>query len=71
MARPSSFASASDPDRKIRGGHVLRKVAPYLWPKGMPSYRVRVVASLAMLLLSKFIAVYTPFIYKAAVDTLK
>ena len=43
---------------------------PYLWPSDAPWVRRRVMWSLAILLLSKLIAVGTPFLYKAAVDAL-
>ncbi len=48
----------------------IRKVAPYLWPDGQSWAKRRVVLSLLSLLLAKAIAVFTPFLYKAAVDVL-
>jgi len=48
----------------------IRKVAPYLWPDGQPWAKRRVVLSLLALLAAKLIAVFSPFLYKAAVDTL-
>jgi len=48
----------------------IRKVAPYLWPDGQPWAKRRVVLSLLALLVAKLIAVFSPFLYKAAVDTL-
>ncbi len=52
------------------GLSVIRRVAPYLWPAEHPWVKRRVVISLAVLVLSKLIAVGTPFFYKAAVDSL-
>jgi len=52
------------------GLRTVRKVAPYLWPDDLPWVKRRVVLALAALLLSKVIAVGTPFFYKAAVDML-
>ncbi len=52
------------------GWRTIRKVVPYLWPEGQAWVKRRVVISLLMLLLAKFIAVATPFFYKAAVDML-
>ncbi|MGJ8547203.1 MAG: ABCB family ABC transporter ATP-binding protein/permease [Sulfitobacter sp.] len=49
---------------------VLRKVAPYLWPDDMPWVKKRVVFAMIALILSKLIAVVTPFFYKWAVDAL-
>ncbi|MHA6262247.1 ABCB family ABC transporter ATP-binding protein/permease [Arenibacterium sp. CAU 1754] len=59
-------------DRTARksGWRTLRKVAPYLWPKDNRGLRIRVVVSLVLLVASKLIAVYTPILYKGAVDTL-
>ena len=48
----------------------IRKVAPYLWPADNPVIRLRVVLALVALVLSKVVAVATPFLYKAAVDML-
>ncbi|MCE8516926.1 ABC transporter ATP-binding protein/permease [Ruegeria pomeroyi] len=52
------------------GWRTLRRVAPYLWPEGEGWVKRRVVAALAMLVLAKLIAVYTPILYKGAVDAL-
>ncbi|MGZ9810671.1 ABCB family ABC transporter ATP-binding protein/permease [Pseudoroseicyclus sp. H15] len=54
----------------VDGWYVIRRVIPYLWPKGETEVRVRVVVSLAMILLYKLISVGTPLLYKYAVDTL-
>mgnify|MGYP002382351973 FL=1 len=48
----------------------IRRVAPYLWPKGAPWVKQRVVLSLLFLLVARFVSVATPFLYKAAVDAL-
>ncbi|MBI1494470.1 ABC transporter ATP-binding protein/permease [Rhodobacteraceae bacterium MYP1-1] len=52
------------------GWATIRRVAPYLWPEGQGWVKRRVVLAMIMLLLSKVIAVGTPFLYKAAVDSL-
>ncbi|MDU8912574.1 ABC transporter ATP-binding protein/permease [Aestuariicoccus sp. MJ-SS9] len=52
------------------GARTIRRVVPYLWPDDKPWVRNRVVIALAMLVLAKVIAVATPLLYKAAVDTL-
>ena len=46
------------------------RVAPYLWPKGQPEIKYRVIFSMLALILSKVIAVYTPLIYRDAVNAL-
>ena len=48
----------------------LRRVVPYLWPDGQGWVKRRVVVALAVLVLAKVIAVYTPILYKGAVDSL-
>ncbi len=55
-----------------KGSHLrtLRRVAPYLWPKGESWVKRRVLLSLAALLVARLVSVSTPFFYKAAVDAL-
>ncbi|HEX4890067.1 MAG TPA: ABC transporter ATP-binding protein/permease [Alphaproteobacteria bacterium] len=48
----------------------LATVVPYLWPAGRPDLRIRVVLAVILLLLSKIVTVYVPFLYKDAVDSL-
>ncbi|MGB7271521.1 MAG: ABC transporter ATP-binding protein/permease, partial [Albidovulum sp.] len=48
----------------------MRRVAPYLWPDGETWVKRRVVLSLIALILAKVVSVLTPFLYKAAVDSL-
>lgn len=48
----------------------IRQLLPYLWPKGEPELRVRVVLALACLLAAKVATVYVPILYKRAVDVL-
>jgi ATP-binding cassette subfamily B protein len=48
----------------------LARLFPYLWPKGAPELRLRVVAALAFLTLAKLINLGVPFLYKRAVDAL-
>jgi ATP-binding cassette, subfamily B, heavy metal transporter len=52
------------------GWRTLRKVAPYLWPREPAWVRWRVILAMSMLVLAKVIAVYTPILYKGAVDSL-
>lgn len=65
---PPATAVASDERRS--GWRTLRKVAPYLWPEGEPWVKRRVVLAMVALVLAKLIAVYTPILYKGAVDSL-
>jgi ATP-binding cassette subfamily B protein len=48
----------------------IRSLLPYLWPKGEPGLRARVVLSLACLFVAKLATVYVPILYKGAVDAL-
>ena len=52
------------------GLSALRSLAPFLWPKGEIGLRVRVVAALTFLALSKLANVYVPILYSHAVDAL-
>lgn len=49
---------------------ILRRVWPYVWPRKLFWVRRRVVLALSVLVLAKLVAVYTPMLYKAAVDRL-
>lgn len=48
----------------------LGSLLPYLWPKGAPGTKLRVVAALLCLALAKAAIVYVPMLYKEAVDAL-
>jgi ATP-binding cassette subfamily B protein len=48
----------------------LRRVLPDLWPHDRAELRLRVVVSLALLVLAKLATITTPFFYRAAVDGL-
>ena len=48
----------------------LRSLAPYLWPKGEPELRARVVIALGLLVLAKVANVLVPIAYARAVDVL-
>ncbi len=59
------------PDQGATGGwHALRSLLPYLWPRGAPSLRLRVVLAMAMLLAARVASVYIPVFYARAVDAL-
>ena len=48
----------------------IRSLLPYLWPKGDPQARSRVVVASALLILAKVATVYVPIVYSHAVDAL-
>ncbi|WP_413872460.1 ABCB family ABC transporter ATP-binding protein/permease [Albidovulum sp.] len=65
------MAGASQPlDGWRRSARTLRRVAPYLWPEGEAWVKRRVALSLLALIAAKVVSVTTPFLYKAAVDSL-
>jgi ATP-binding cassette, subfamily B, heavy metal transporter len=57
-------------DERRSGWRTIRKVGPYLWPDGQPWVKRRVVLSLIVLVVAKLVTVYTPVLYKGAVDAL-
>ncbi|MBK5933094.1 ATP-binding cassette subfamily B protein [Rhodovulum imhoffii] len=59
--------SRLDREKALR---TIRRVGPYLWPKGESWVKRRVVLALLALVLAKVVSVLTPFLYKAAVDRL-
>ncbi len=48
----------------------VRDLLPFLWPKGRPDLRARVVFAMIALVFAKAVTVGMPFLYKAAVDAL-
>lgn len=48
----------------------LKSLWPYLWPQGQVGLRIRVVAAMASLLLSKVLMLVFPMFYRDAVDAL-
>ena len=57
-------------DARRSGWRTIRSLVPFLWPKGNPTARLRVVFALLTLGLAKVFSVLTPFVYKHAVDAL-
>ena len=70
-SQPAEDANAAIAREERRSGwRTINRVAPYLWPDDHPWVKKRVIAAMAVLVLAKLIAVGTPMLYKAAVDTL-
>lgn len=66
-----SLASAppADEDKKPPADlRTIRRFLPYLWPKGAPALRRRVVVSLAMVALSIAVSLYLPVLYSDAIN---
>jgi len=49
---------------------VLKHLARYIWPADAPEIRRNVMLALGLLILSKIITVYIPFLFKGAIDSL-
>ncbi len=65
---PKTAANLSN--KKIDGWSIIRRVTPYLWPEGQLWAKWRVVVALLLLLAAKVIGVWSPILYKQAVDSL-
>jgi len=64
----SPVPATGQPDRT--GFQTVASLLPYLWPKGEPGARIRVVLATIMLVLAKVATVYIPIVYAQAVDAL-
>ncbi|EBA03759.1 ABC transporter, ATP-binding/permease protein [Rhodobacterales bacterium HTCC2150] len=67
---PNMSAHSEEQEARQSGLNVVRRVIPYLWPKGRMDVKFRVVLALSMLVLAKVVSAFTPFFYKWAVDAL-
>ena len=71
MRKVTTTATSADAaDKPTSGLQTIRRVLPYLWPEGQFWVKRRVVLALMALVVGKLISVTTPFLYKAAVDSL-
>ena len=64
-----SLGTSESYDRRVEI-RVITRVVPYLWPKGQPGFKLRVIVALTSLVLAKLVAVVTPLILGSAVDSL-
>jgi ATP-binding cassette subfamily B protein len=62
--------SADTAHASASGWQTIKRIAPYLWPKGELWVKQRVVFALLLLFISKIVSVCTPYLYKKAVDAL-
>ena len=64
-------ASADTALKKEAGQwETMKRLLPYLWPKGRADLKTRVVAAMLLLVLSKVVTVLTPYAFKWATDAL-
>ncbi|MFN3614223.1 MAG: ABC transporter transmembrane domain-containing protein, partial [Rubrimonas sp.] len=68
--RPADQSRAGEDPADAAEIAVIRRVAPYLWPRGDRRGQIRVVAAMVFLLLGKVATVATPLFFKFAVDAL-
>jgi ATP-binding cassette subfamily B protein len=66
----SSPPPETDGARRRNDLRTIATLLPYLWPKDSAELRLRVVVAMVMLALAKVANVYTPMLYKEAVDIL-
>jgi ATP-binding cassette subfamily B protein len=52
------------------GIRTILRVVPYLWPKDRFDFRVRVILALVLLVLTKVVINFAPFLYREAVNVL-
>lgn len=69
MTDENRSRSGRKPEAGFEWG-ALRSLSPYLWSRGGPEAKVRVVAALLLLAVSKVATVYIPVIYGQVVDVL-
>jgi ATP-binding cassette subfamily B protein len=70
--RPPSLANLptrANADRKA-DWNTIRRLLPYLWPRGSVALRVRIVIAVLLIAAAKATTVYVPLLYKHAVDAL-
>jgi ATP-binding cassette, subfamily B, heavy metal transporter len=65
---PADGAASGRPQRSSL--QTVRSLIPYLWPKGDPVARVRVVIAVLFLVSAKVATVYVPIVYGRAVDAM-
>ena len=67
---PPPIQTAAPPEGERNHMRTLASLLPYLWPEGEPGLRLRVVASLALLVVAKAVNVVVPIFFVCLVDAL-
>ncbi len=70
MRSVSTVGGKTTKSERASAARTIKSVAPYLWPDEHPWVKRRVVLAMVALVMAKVISVLTPFLYKAAVDSL-
>jgi ATP-binding cassette subfamily B protein len=55
-------------ERPEAGWNALLRFLPYLWPKGRPALKARVLIAIVLVFIAKGATLLMPFAYKAAID---
>ena len=69
-AAPAPSMTAGNRPGQRSNLEIALSVAPYLWPKGNPGAKARVVTAVLFMILAKVAAVYVPILYGRTVDVL-
>ncbi|MEO0389587.1 MAG: ABC transporter ATP-binding protein/permease [Pseudomonadota bacterium] len=67
---PGASAPQIEAEERRSALRTIRKVAPYLWPADRPWAKRAVVWAMIALIASKLVSVYTPILYRDAVNVL-
>ena len=70
MRRAAPGPAAVIPGSERSGWQTIVSLLPFLWPRGEPAARFRVVVAVAFMVLAKVATVYVPLVYSRAVDAL-
>ena len=66
----SAFKTQAKVQAKSAPGSTLRKLWPYIWPCGRRDLKLRIYASLALMLAAKIVTIAVPYSFKWATDAL-
>jgi ATP-binding cassette subfamily B protein len=70
MRHPAAPQPQTTPDRPRSALATIISLLPYLWPKGEPAAKLRVVVAALFLVCAKLAVVAVPVLYSRAVDAL-
>ena len=65
-----SYDPPEENDQKENHWQTIKTLMPFIWMKGRPDLRLRVILALVFLVTAKMIGIYVPFLFKDAVDAL-
>ncbi len=65
-----AFKTQAKVQAKSAPGSTLRKLWPYIWPSGRRDLKLRIYASLALMLAAKIVTIAVPYSFKWATDAL-